>query len=94
MAYYVHLRQVPDAYNFAVLKGSKRHFLFFTGETKTDYNLLLVTLIFGKITKCSAPNCPFTKLSCFLISVLQPCLILDNFFIFCRLEPFARHRQY
>jgi len=38
--------------------------------------------MFGKITKYSAPNCPFTKLSCFLISVLKPCLILDNFFIF------------
>jgi len=36
--------------------------------------------MFGKITKYSAPNCPFTKLSCFLISV--PCLILDNSFIF------------
>ena len=38
--------------------------------------------MFGKITKYSAPNCPFTKLSCFLISVLKHRLILDNFFIF------------
>jgi len=38
--------------------------------------------MFGKITKYSSPDCPFTKLSCFLISVLKPCLILDNYFIF------------
>jgi len=50
----------------AVPKGSKRHFYFFLQERqKTDYNQLLVTLMFGKITKYSAPNCPFTKLSCF-----------------------------
>jgi len=54
------------------LKGLQATFLLFTGETKKlhDYNQLLVTLIFGKITKYYAPNCPFTKLSCFLISVL------------------------
>jgi len=41
-------------------------FTFFLQERqKTDYNQLLVTLIFGKMTKYSAPNCPFTKLSCF-----------------------------
>ena len=57
-------------------------FIFLQERQKTDYNQLLVTLMFGKITKYSAPNCPFTKLSCFLISVLKHCLILDNFFIF------------
>ena len=51
-------------------------FYFFTGEKKKliiSYNQLLVTLMFGKITKYSALNCPFTKLSCFLISVLKHC---------------------
>ena len=57
-------------------------FTFLQERQKTDYNQLLVTLMFGKITKYSAPNCPFTKLCCFLISILKPCLILDNFFIF------------
>jgi len=38
--------------------------------------------MFYKIAKYSAPNCPFTKLRCFLIIVLKPCLILDNSFIF------------
>ena len=57
-------------------------FTFLQERQKTDYYQLLVTLMFGKITKFSAPNCPFTKLSCFLISVLKLCLILDNFFIF------------
>jgi len=65
-----------------VPKDSKRYFTFLKERQKTDYNQLLVTLIFRKITKYSAPNCPFTKLSCFFISILQPCLILDNFFIF------------
>ena len=41
-------------------------FTFLQERQKTDYNQLLVTLMFGKITKYSAPNCPFTKLSCFV----------------------------
>ena len=81
---------VNDISTVLFQKALSAIFTFLQERQKTDYNQLLATLMFDKITKYSAPNCPFTKLSCFFISILKLCLILDNFH-FCRLESFTRN---